>query len=387
MDIFSANYERLIKVLKEHHYEEIRILPLVRKKVPWLFDEILFLINYQFIKKHSYFTPTFFTAFYHHHFKSQKPYTFTLFKLFAQNKPVSSQELKMFLSNDDIDSFVQEKFLEEDNGYFRSRVRILPFFDYFIITDCFDRTIKDFTYFGIDSIQLANDVRSTLAGRKFQRALDIGTGTGIQALNIACLCEEILGIDINPRAINFAQTNARINNVPHVKFCLSNLFEKVSGKFNLVVSNPPFVFYPETFNVKFFRDGDGGKLGLELTTAILDELDNILTDDGIAKVICTSPVIKGNDMIVKEIERIFLNKNYRISLKPVRYFMHPKYFFFHRRHHITYNTLYVITLEKGCPYSLNREDKNLIVKLLDFIEIGLLYIYLYGKRILGLVSD
>ncbi len=386
MDIFTINYKRLIDVLKEHGYEKIKILPLVEKQIPGL-SEIRFWFNYHFTKKSSYFTPIFFTDYYYRCFKAQVPNTFILFKLFAQNKSVAPEELNMVLRSEDIDLFVREGFLDEYNGYFRSRIRILPFFDYFVVTDPFDRTIKDFTYFGIDSLHLANNVRSTLAGQKFQRAIDIGTGTGVQALNIAYLCEEVLGVDINQRAIRFAQTNARINNITNTNFFLSNLFEKVTGKFDLLLANPPFVFYPEThYDALTYRDGYGGKLGLEITSAILNQLENILTDDGVAKILCTSPMIRGKDMLVEEIRRIFSNKKYKICLKPIRYFMHPNYFTFHRKNHIAYNILYIFTLKRSNRFLLHIERRNFFAGFSDFVEISLLYGYFLYRRILGFVS-
>ncbi len=387
MDIFSANYNRLLEVLKEHHYDETRVVPLVEKKIPGP-SEILFWFNYFFLKKTIFFVPTFFLGYYQRHFKAKNPDTFTLFRLFAQNKPVSAEELNAFLSTEDINLFVRENHLEEDKGYFKSNVRILPFFDLLILVDPYDRTIKDYTYFGFDSVKFAEDVRSTLASRKFSRSLDIGTGSGVQALNVAHLSEEVNGIDINSRAVKFGQTNARINNIRHAHFFLSNLYENVTGKYDLVTSNPPFVFYPDTnYDPLTFRDGHGGELGLELPSAILKGLDNILSDKGIAKMICISLMIKGHDTVLEEIKRIFSGKDYEITLKPFSYFMHPNYFTYHRKYNVAYNIFYIITLKKGHPYSLRIERRNPIAKFSDFISIGFIYIYFYLRRSLGYTSD
>ncbi|MBI4698727.1 MAG: class I SAM-dependent methyltransferase [Nitrospirae bacterium] len=386
MDIFDADFGRLIEVLKEQGYEGTKVLPLVKKKFPGP-SELLFWINYQFIKENSNFTPTFFTSFYHRRFMSQKPNAFMMFQLFAQNKPVSSDDLRSFLKKEDIDLFVGANFIIEEEGFFRSSIRILSFFDHFIAADPFDRSIKDYTYFGIDSLQLANNVRSGLAGRKFHRAIDIGTGAGVQALNVAHQCDEVVGVDINPRAVRFAQTNARINNITNAKFILSNLFDKVSGTFDLLVSNPPFVFYPETnYDPLTYRDGFGGKLGLKITCAILEQLDRILADNGVAKIICTSPKIRNRDVLAEEITRIFSNKRYGISLKPIRYFMHPNYFVFHRKHHIVYNILYIVTLERGGRFSLQIERRGPFDVFSDLYELCLLYIYFFFRRIFDLVS-
>lgn len=384
MDIFDADYRRLIEVLKEQNYDDVKIVPIIKKKFPGAFD-IIFFFKYHFSKKHSYFLPTFFVDYYQRDFKLKNPYVFTLFELFAKNVPVPVRDLEAFISSDDVKSFISQGFLVEENGHVSSKVRILPFFDLYIFIDPYDRTIEDYTYFGMDSIDFAEDVRSTLAEQRFRRSLDIGTGSGVQALNVAHLSEEVNGIDINPRAIRFGQINARINNIGHANFFESNLYENVHGKFDLVTSNPPFIFYPDDgYDPLTFRDGHGGKWGLELPAAILNGLDDVLDDNGVAKMICVSLMIKGHDTFVEEVKKIFSKKNYKVTIKPFKYFMRPNYFWFHRKHDVAYNIFYILTLKKGGAYSFHMESMNPITKLLDFMGVGFMYAYFYARRIFGL---
>ena len=76
------------------------------------------------------------------------------------------------------------------------------------------------------------------------RILEIGTGSG--AISIALAHElqnaQIIATDISRDAINVALRNAQINNVANqISFLLGNLFETVSGKFDIIVSNPPYI--------------------------------------------------------------------------------------------------------------------------------------------------
>ncbi len=383
IDIVDADYGRLIEVLKEHRYDETKVIPIVKKEVPGP-SEILFFFHYHFSKKNSFFMPTFFVDYYQRDFKIKNPYVFTLFELFAKNVPVPIQDLKSFIAAEDVDSFINQGFLVEENGRLRSKVRILPFFDLYIFIDPYDRSIKDYTYFGMDSVDFAEDVRSTLAGQKFRRSLDIGTGSGVQALNVAHLSEDVNGIDINPRAIRFGQTNARVNNIGHAKFFESNLYESVNGKFDLVTSNPPFIFYPDDgYDPLTFRDGHGGKWGLELSSAILNGLDDVLEDNGMAKMICVSLMIKGHDTFVEEVKKIFSEKNYKVTIRPFKYFMRPNYFRFHRKHDVAYNIFYILTLKKGSSYAFHMESMNPIAKFFDFMGVGFIYVYFYARRIFG----
>src|SRR5690606_29445049 len=73
------------------------------------------------------------------------------------------------------------------------------------------------------------------------RALDLGTGCGIQALLVARHAGEVVATDVSERALAFAALNARLNGVGNITFRHGSMFEPVAGEaFDLIVSNPPF---------------------------------------------------------------------------------------------------------------------------------------------------
>lgn len=79
---------------------------------------------------------------------------------------------------------------------------------------------------------------------KPRRVLDLGTGSGPLALAIAHYCKdtEVVGIDINPDALALAQENAlRCGLENRVNFSLSDWFTQIQGKFDWIVSNPPYL--------------------------------------------------------------------------------------------------------------------------------------------------
>ncbi len=74
-----------------------------------------------------------------------------------------------------------------------------------------------------------------------ERALDLGTGCGIQALHLARHCEDVVATDTNERALALAAATARLNGMSW-DLRRGSLFEPVAGeRFDLIVSNPPFV--------------------------------------------------------------------------------------------------------------------------------------------------
>lgn len=80
--------------------------------------------------------------------------------------------------------------------------------------------------------------------KEFKKILDIGTGTGLIAIALAKEFKnaEIIGLDINPKAIDLAKKNARHHKVDNIKFIESDLFSNLKEKdFDLIISNPPYI--------------------------------------------------------------------------------------------------------------------------------------------------
>jgi len=81
--------------------------------------------------------------------------------------------------------------------------------------------------------------------RQGELVLDVGTGGGFLGLLAGRHARQVIATDVNPRALNFAALNARLNEVANIEFRLGSLFEPVAGcRFDLIVANPPFVIAP-----------------------------------------------------------------------------------------------------------------------------------------------
>ncbi|GAA3081372.1 DUF7059 domain-containing protein [Streptosporangium carneum] len=81
--------------------------------------------------------------------------------------------------------------------------------------------------------------------RPVERALDLGTGCGVQVLHLADRARRIVATDVNPRALELARLSWALSGVDGVDARQGSLFDPVEGeRFDLVVSNPPFVISP-----------------------------------------------------------------------------------------------------------------------------------------------
>ena len=80
---------------------------------------------------------------------------------------------------------------------------------------------------------------------KNPRIVDIGTGSGAIAITLKKKIDcEMVATDISHEALEVALENAHFNNVD-IEFKEGNLLEPLSGKFDIIVSNPPYIAYDE----------------------------------------------------------------------------------------------------------------------------------------------
>ncbi len=119
----------------------------------------------------------------------------------------------------------------------------------------------------VAGLQNASLTLAALTIRKpVERALDVGTGFGLQALLAARHAREVVATDVNTRALRLADLNSRLNGAA-VETRGGSWFEPVEGdSFDLIVANPPFVISPD--NRQLFRDSELGGEGVSRKVTI-----------------------------------------------------------------------------------------------------------------------
>ena len=138
------------------------------------------------------------------------------------------------------------------------------------------------------SVSLARAVVRT----PVQRALDLGTGCGIQALHLGAHCEQIVATDTNERALALAAATARLNGMSW-DLRHGSLFEPVAGeRFDLIVSNPPFVVGS---GVRDYIYRDSGMAGDTLSQTVIQQVAEHLTPGGTAHIMANWIVPRGAD--------------------------------------------------------------------------------------------
>ena len=139
------------------------------------------------------------------------------------------------------------------------------------------------------------------------RALDLGTGCGIQTFHLLHHCEHVTATDISGRALAFTRFNLLLNAAElgldpnnleaRVSLRLGSLLEPVAGeRFGLVVSNPPFVITPRSAGESLadqFTYRDGGLPGDEIVASLTRTLADILEPGGSAQMLGNWEIRKG----------------------------------------------------------------------------------------------
>lgn len=120
------------------------------------------------------------------------------------------------------------------------------------------------------------------------KVLDMCTGSGCIIISMLHKCHYIegTGSDISKQAINVAKENAKLNNVA-VNFERSDLFENLSEKYDMIVSNPPYIrtdviptLMPEVSQFEPIGALDGMEDGLYFYRKIIKECKTHLNENG-----------------------------------------------------------------------------------------------------------
>jgi methylase of polypeptide subunit release factors len=176
-----------------------------------------------------------------------------------------------------------EGLLERDGRTVRPLLRVEPVEDLLLVHDPDEDSLTRDDYV-INPGRASRTLASLTVRRPVASALDLGTGCGIQALLAARHAERVVGVDINPRALELAHLSARLSGVGNVEWRQGSLYEPVEGeRFDLVVANPPFVV---SFGSELvFRDA--GETGDALSREVVRHTADHLEDGGYATVLCS----------------------------------------------------------------------------------------------------
>lgn len=211
-----------------------------------------------------------------------------LIRLFMFAMPVGEMEIEEIFDRDLINLCIEVGLISHEGSNYKSGTDLFPCMGGIFATDHhFSPTFrKNHVYpLGYDSYMLARGI----VPHPSRLTLDLCTGSGVQAITASRFSEKVIGVDLSPRALNFARFNALLNQAENVEFVKGNLYEPVKGeKFDLIVANPPFVPSPDL--KLYFRDG--GETGEDILKRIVEGVPRFLSEEGYAQIVTVMVYMK-----------------------------------------------------------------------------------------------
>jgi methylase of polypeptide subunit release factors len=147
-----------------------------------------------------------------------------------------------------------------------------------------------------DHVLGIGNAATTLAGATRRdpvgSALDIGTGCGVQALQLSTHARTVTATDLSERALRFAATTAALNGMEW-ELLAGDMLAPVAGRrFDLVVSNPPFIVGPGTTRYTY---RDSGRAGDGVSAELAASAGDLLTEGGTLQFLANWLHIAGED--------------------------------------------------------------------------------------------
>ncbi len=200
----------------------------------------------------------------------------------------------------------------------RSRVRFSTLGKQIFVHSAYPTDEDDAVFFGPDTYRFARLIQQALPKiSRPLRLLDIGAGSGAGGLHVASLLPDtsasIVLSDVNLRALHFSRVNTLLNDIDNVQVIESNLFEKISGPFDLIIANPPYLVDPLK---RLYRHG-GALLGSELTLQIVRQSLDHLAPAGRLIVYSGSAISRGADHLKASLGYLLKKSNLHFQYEEI----------------------------------------------------------------------
>ena len=194
----------------------------------------------------------------------------------------------------------EARLLQESAAGWKSKVRVSRVRGHLFLHSAFPTDSDDSVFLGPDTLRFVDFIEAELRGTRAERLVDIGTGAGVGGILAAGFsgAPRVELADINPRALRKARVNAAHAGV-EVTTMESDGVDAIEAGFDLVISNPPFIFEE---NAPAYRQG-GGMHGAELSRDWTIAAARKLAPGGRILLYTGSAITDGKDELRAALER------------------------------------------------------------------------------------
>ena len=216
-----------------------------------------------------------------------------LARLFLLGVPVPVDAARSAMTTVPLEEWCEAGLAKIEKDCLTGLVAIIPFEGLLLATEkpeLLDRG-ADADYVSVITLSTASLARFVIE-RPFPNVLDLCTGCGVIGFLAARQGGQVLATDLNPRAVQMAAFNAKMNGIHNVRFAAGSGFEPAGGRrFDLITANPPCVLGPSARYT--FRDS-GEELD-SLCRKIIAAAPDHLTEKGIFQCTLEWPNLNGAD--------------------------------------------------------------------------------------------
>ncbi len=204
-------------------------------------------------------------------------------RLLLLQLPISRGAALRAFYEDGLDALLTIGIVRADGDTIVPRGRIVPAEGLLLSFDGFTQGEDDPPGWVASYTPTASWLAALTPRRRVQRALDIGTGSGAQALIATRHADHVIATDVNQRALHFTAISAAMNGIENLEVRLGSLFEPVEGEtFDLITCNAPYVVSPE--DRWQYRDAAGFEAD-QLSHTLVREVPHHLAPGGYASML------------------------------------------------------------------------------------------------------
>jgi methylase of polypeptide subunit release factors len=202
-----------------------------------------------------------------------------------------------------------EVLCEQADGW-RSTVRVSSLDDQLYLHSAYPTAAADAVFFGPDTYRFCNfiaaELRASSQLKEGLRMADIGCGSGAGGIFAArfLVKPQVLLTDINPAALLLARVNAGAANIA-VETLRSDVLAQVPGRFDLLISNPPYLNDDQQ---RAYRHG-GGALGFDLSLRIAEQALQRLNAGGRFLLYTGVAIVAGEDPFLQALKPLLAQSN------------------------------------------------------------------------------
>jgi methylase of polypeptide subunit release factors len=217
----------------------------------------------------------------------------TLVRMFVLDAQVDAASAARAFAPLSLDEVERLGLIARDGDAVRALVRIVPHDELLIASD---RRVAHGEPEQPDHVAGVHGPSLTLSHLTVRQpaatALDVGTGSGVQAILAASHTGRVVATDVNERALVFAAFIAQLNGVENLELRAGSFFEPAAGeRFGLVTCNPPYVISPES--AYLFRDS--GLVGDTVSRRVVEQAGAFLEEGAFASMLVSWVVEPGGD--------------------------------------------------------------------------------------------